>query len=55
MWKLTMGTIFIDFINDDLVTIDELEIPKKRKSMDKIKNGYGNKLLELCRGNSLFT
>lgn len=22
--------------------------------MDKVKNGYGNKLLELCRGNSLF-
>jgi len=48
------GDDFIDFINDDLVTLDELEIPRKRKSMDKVKNGYGNKLLELCRGNSLF-
>ena len=49
-----METIFIDFINDDLETLDELEIPRKRKSMDIVINGYGNKLLELCRGNSLF-
>ena len=48
------GDDFIDFINDGLVTLDELEIPRKRKSMDKLKNGYRNKLLELCRGNSLF-
>jgi hypothetical protein len=48
------GDDFIDFINGDLVTLDELEIPRKRKSMDKVKHGYGNKLLELCRGNSLY-
>jgi hypothetical protein len=48
------GDDFIDFINGDLVTLDELEIPRKRKIMDKVKHGYGNKLLELCRGNSLY-
>jgi hypothetical protein len=45
---------FIDFINDELVALDELEIPRQRKSMDTVKNWYGNKLLELCRGNNLF-
>ena len=48
------GDDFIDFINDDLVALDELEILRKRKSMDKVKNGYGNKLVELCRENSLY-
>lgn len=47
------GMILLIFINDDLVTLDELEIPRKRKSMDKVRNGW-NKLLELCRGNSLY-
>jgi hypothetical protein len=36
------------------VTIDELGIPRKRNNLDKVKNGYGNKLLEFCKGNSLF-
>ena len=35
------GDDFIDFINDDLVTLDELEILRKRKSMDKVKIGTG--------------
>jgi hypothetical protein len=48
------GDDFIDFINDDLVALDKLEIPRQRNSMDTVKNCYGNKLLELCRGNSLF-
>ena len=43
---------FVDFINDDLVTLDELGIPRKRNNLDKIKNGYGNKLLEFCKGNN---
>jgi hypothetical protein len=46
--KKRRGDDFIDFINDDLVALDELEIPRQRKSMDKVKNWYGNKLLELC-------
>ena len=54
MDKNRHGDDFIDFINGDLVTLGELEIPRKRKSMDKVKHGYGNKLLELCRGNSLY-
>ena len=52
--KKRRGDDFIDFINDDLVALDELEIPRQRKSMDKVKNWYGNKLLELCRSNNLF-
>lgn len=48
------GDDFIDLINDDIVTLDELEIPRKGKRMDNVKNGYGNKLFQLCRGNSLF-
>jgi hypothetical protein len=45
--KNRRGDDFIDFINDGLVALDELEIPRQRKSMDKVKNWYGNKLLEL--------
>jgi hypothetical protein len=55
--QLLVSTVeldFIDFINDELVALDKLEIPRKRNSMDTVKNCYGNKLLELCRGNSLF-
>ena len=52
--KNRRGDDFIDFINDELVALDELEIPRQRKSMDTVKNWYGNKLLELCRGNNLF-
>ena len=40
---------FADFINDDLVTLDELGIPRKRNNLDKVKNGYGNKLLEFVK------
>jgi hypothetical protein len=36
---------FVDFINDDLVTLDELGIPRKRNNLDKIKNGSEYKLL----------
>jgi hypothetical protein len=48
------GDNFADFINDDLVTLDELGIPRKRNNLDKVRNGYGNKLLKSCKGNSLF-
>jgi hypothetical protein len=40
------GDNFADFINDDLVTLDELGIPRKRNNLDKVRNGYGNKLLK---------
>ena len=39
-----------NFINDDLVTLDELGIPRKKNNLDKVRNGYGNKLLK-----SIFT
>ena len=34
--------------------LDELGIPRKRNNLDKVRNGYGNKLLKSCKGNSLF-
>ncbi|CAG2222139.1 unnamed protein product [Mytilus edulis] len=34
--------------------LDELNIPKKRNSLDRVKNGYGKRLLDLCKGNNLF-
>ena len=44
-WKIHLdknrhGDDFIDFINDDLVALDELEISRERKSMDKVKNWF---------------
>ena len=33
---------------------DELGIPWKRNNLDKIKNGYWNKLPEFCKENSIF-
>jgi hypothetical protein len=44
---LPFGDDFIDFISDELVALDELEIPRQRKSMDTVKNWYGNKILDL--------
>jgi hypothetical protein len=54
IYKNRHGDNFADFINDDLVTLDELRIPKNRNNLDKVKNGYENKLLEFCKGNCLF-
>ena len=54
IYKNRHGDNFADFINDDLVTLDELGIPRNRNNLDKVKNGYENKLLEFCKGNSLF-
>jgi hypothetical protein len=34
------------------VTLDELGIPRKRNNLDKVKNRYGDKLIEFCKGNS---
>jgi hypothetical protein len=31
------GDNFADFINDDLVALDELGIPRKRNNLDKVK------------------
>jgi hypothetical protein len=31
------------FIENDVLTIDELHIPRKRSSSDPMKNGYGKK------------
>ncbi|CAG2251894.1 unnamed protein product [Mytilus edulis] len=43
-----------DFIENKVYMLDELNIPKKRKSLDRVKNGYGKRLLDLCKGNNLF-
>jgi hypothetical protein len=42
------------FIENDVLTLDELHIPRKRNSSDPIKSGYGKKLLGFCKGNNLF-
>jgi hypothetical protein len=34
------------YIENDVLTLDELHIPRKRSSSDPIKNGYGKKLLD---------
>ena len=54
IYKNRHGDNCADFINDDLVTLDELRIPKNKNNLDKVKNGYENKLLEFCKGNCLF-
>jgi hypothetical protein len=36
---------------NDVLTLDELHIPRKRSSSDPIKNGHGKKLLDFCKGN----
>jgi hypothetical protein len=38
--KTRHGDNCADFINDDLVTLDELGIPRKRNNLDKVRNGY---------------
>ncbi|VDI70471.1 Hypothetical predicted protein [Mytilus galloprovincialis] len=43
-----------DFIENKVYMLEELNIPKKRKSLDRVKNGYGKRLLDLCKGNNLF-
>ena len=30
------------------------DIPQFRNSMDKVKNNFGNKLLELCKNNNIY-
>ena len=54
IYKNRHGDNFADFINDDLVTLDELGIPRNRNNLDKVKNGYENKQLEFCKGKVYF-
>jgi hypothetical protein len=42
------------YIENDVLTLDELHIPRKRSSFDAIKNGYGKTVLYFCKGNILF-
>ena len=35
------------FIENDVLTLDELHIPRKRSSSDPMKNGYGNFVREI--------
>ena len=45
---------FSEFMQDNLNCLETLNIDRKRKSMDTVKNRSGQKLLELCKGNDLF-
>ena len=42
------------FINNDVFILDEIGISRTRNNMDKVKNNYGNKLLDFCKSNNLF-
>ena len=48
-------------IDDDVINylnntheLNNHDIPQFRNSMDKVKNNFGNKLLELCKNNNLY-
>ena len=46
---------FTDLINvNDLYSLEMANFPEKRKSRDKMKNRFGNQLLDFCKGNNLF-
>ena len=48
-------------IDDDVINylnnaheLNNHDVPQFRNSMDKVKNNFGNKLLELCKNNNLY-
>ena len=43
-----------EFIENYAGILENLNIPLKRKNIDKTKNRYGNILLNLCKANQLF-
>lgn len=48
------GNNAANFVENDVLTLDLLNIPRKRNSLDPIRNRYGNKILDFCKGNNLF-
>lgn len=45
---------FTEFLQNDLATLNELNIDKNRKNVDKVKSRSGNNLLDICKANNLF-
>ena len=43
-----------EFVENYTGLLNDLQIPLKRGSMDKMKNKYGTLLLNFCKGNSMF-
>jgi hypothetical protein len=50
----TLFATFDGFIEHAPNVLQQLNLPLKRNNVDKVKNPYGNLLLNLCRGNDLF-
>ena len=40
---------FAEFLQNDLTTLNELNMDKIRKNVGKVKNRSGNNLLEICK------
>lgn len=43
-----------EYLENEIYTLDQLNIPCKRSNRDKVKNGYGEKMLDCCKGNNFF-
>ena len=39
-----------EYIENEIYTLDQLSIPRKRSNRDKVKNGYGKTMLDFCKG-----
>jgi hypothetical protein len=49
-----LSSIIGENIFTDLATLNELNIDKNRKNVDKVKSRSGNNLLDICKANNLF-
>lgn len=52
-YEIHLDDIDIDYLSD-IHNLDEMNISRKRKSIDKKKNNYGKYLLNFCKSNSMY-